>query len=230
MLHIGGAAGALNTRLGSHLLALGPGPAAEQGHPSRCLVHIIDPDEDVRRTLVGWLAASGLESCVYPCLEVFLETPRAELPGCVVVDVRCVEARAHLPDVGCPIVMTARLAGIAVVVRALKAGAFDFLEKPFCEPQIVDAIREAVDVDRKQRLVASSRAELRARFETLSPRERQVMALVTAGKLNKQVAGDLGLSEITVKAHRGAVMRKMEARTLASLVRMADALGEALAA
>jgi FixJ family two-component response regulator len=231
MLHISSAAGnlALNSRLRGAAPTARGGPAPEQGRFSQGLVHIVDPDEDVRRLLTSWLAASGLESHAYSCLAAFLETPRPETPSCMVIDVSCIEACAHLPAVRCPIVMTAHLAEIAMVVRALKTGAFDFIEKPFCETQIVAVVREAVGVDRKQRLIASNHAELRARFETLSPRERQVMALVTAGKLNKQVAGDLGLSEITVKAHRGAVMRKMDARTLANLVRMADALEEMLA-
>jgi FixJ family two-component response regulator len=111
----------------------------------------------------------------------------------------------------------------------MRNGAIDVVERPLCEHTIMPAIYAAIDADRRHRLAAASAADLNARFAKLSPRERQVMSLVTAGLLNKQVGGELGLSEITVKAHRGSVMRKMCARTLADLVRMADALGEALA-
>jgi FixJ family two-component response regulator len=109
-------------------------------------------------------------------------------------------------------------------VRAMKAGAIDFLSKPFRDQDLLDAVTTAIDRDRKRRAIDGSANDLRDRFLTLSPREQEVMMLVTAGKMNKQVAGDLGLSEITVKIHRGAAMRKMGARTLADLVRMADAL------
>jgi FixJ family two-component response regulator len=130
---------------------------------------------------------------------------------------------------GYPIVVTAARADVAMAVKAMKSGAVDFVEKPLREQEIVTAVLGAIERDRQQRVVAARHAEWRTRFATLSPRERQVMKLVTAGKLNKQVGGELGLSEITVKAHRGAAMRKMKARSLADLVRMADAIGDALA-
>lgn len=114
-------------------------------------------------------------------------------------------------------------------VRAMKAGAVDFLAKPFRDQDLLDAVVAAIDWDRRRRAADCGVEIIRDRFVTLSPRERQVMMLVTAGKMNKQVAGDLGLSEITVKIHRGAAMRKMGARTLADLVRMADALNQNLA-
>jgi FixJ family two-component response regulator len=122
--------------------------------------------------------------------------------------------------------MTAYKAEVALAVRAMKAGVVDVLEKPFSKHELISAVLAALEIDRRWRSNAGRLAELRARFVTLSSRERQVMALVTAGKMNKQVAGDLGLSEITVKAHRGAAMRKMGARSLADLVRMADAIEE----
>jgi FixJ family two-component response regulator len=111
-----------------------------------------------------------------------------------------------------------------MTVRAMKAGAVDFLPKPFRDQDMLDAVSAAIDRDRRRRTEEDDTAEIMARFATLSPREQQVMMLVTAGKLNKQVAGDLGISEVTVKIHRGAAMRKMGARTLADFVRMADAL------
>ena len=113
---------------------------------------------------------------------------------------------------------------VPMSVRAMKAGAVDFLPKPFREQDMIDAVVAAVERDRKRRAAESAAADIRERYAGLSPREQQVMALVTAGKMNKQVAFDLGLSEITVKAHRSAVMQKMAARTFADLVRMADAL------
>jgi FixJ family two-component response regulator len=112
-------------------------------------------------------------------------------------------------------------------VRAMKRGAVDFLSKPFHDQDMLDAVMAAIERDRERRTVDSSTAQMRQRFGTLSPREQQVMLMVTAGKMNKQVAGDLGISEITVKIHRGAAMRKMGARTLADLVRMAEVVSSA---
>ena len=123
-----------------------------------------------------------------------------------------------------PVVMMTGHGDIPMSVRAMKAGAVDFLAKPFRDQEMLDAVTAAIARDEARRASAKDETELRARFETLSPRERQVMALVTAGRMNKQVAGELNLSEITVKIHRGSAMRKMGARTLADLVRMAEAL------
>src|SRR5262249_17414297 len=152
---------------------------------------------------------------------------------CLVIDaqppvIRGLEPQAILLPLAiqCPIIVTACQADVAMVVQAMKGGAIDFVEKPLREPDILAAVAAALEVDRAQRLIVSRRAELRARFATLTRREREVMSLVTIGKLNKQIGGDLGLSEITVKAHRGSVMRKMSAGSLAELVRMADALGD----
>lgn len=199
------------------------------------VVYIADVDHHAQQRLASWLIAAGIETQTYSDLDAMLENLDAKRAGCVVIDADCL-ARSGLELAGIalsvrrPIVVTAHRADVATAVKALKTGAIDFVEKPLGKQEIVDAICVAIEADRRQRAAASRFADVRARFATLSRRERQVMALVTAGRLNKQVGGDLGLSEITVKAHRGAAMRKMGARTLADLVRMADAIGEELCA
>jgi FixJ family two-component response regulator len=124
-----------------------------------------------------------------------------------------------------PVVMMTGYGDIPMSVRAMKRGAVDFLPKPFHDQDMLDAVMAAIERDRQRRAVDGDVSQLQQRFATLSPREQQVMLLVTSGKMNKQVAGELGISEITVKIHRGAAMRKMEARTLADLVRMAEVVG-----
>jgi FixJ family two-component response regulator len=199
------------------------------------LVYIADVDHHAQQRLASWLIAAGIESQTYSDLNAMLENLDAARAGCVVIDADCL-ARSGLELSGialsarCPIVVTAHRADVATAVRALKSGAIDFVEKPLGKQDIVAVISAAIEADRFQRAATSRLAAVRERFATLSRRERQVMALVTAGRLNKQVGGDLGLSEITVKAHRGAAMRKMGARSLADLVRMADAIGEELCA
>jgi FixJ family two-component response regulator len=134
------------------------------------------------------------------------------------------QARLIQTGVGTPVVMMTGFGDIPMSVNAMKRGAVDFLPKPFRDQDMLDAVIAAIERDRQRRVVEDDVSQLRRRFEALSPREQEVMLHVTAGKMNKQVAGDLGISEITVKIHRGAAMHKMGARTYAELVRMADAL------
>jgi FixJ family two-component response regulator len=195
------------------------------------IVHIIDDDESLRLAVDSLLRSVGLQTRTYGAAREFLDAKRDDVPGCLVLDVRLpgisgLDFQEQLSDHGIhmPAVLVTGHGDIPMSVRAMKAGAVDFLPKPFRDQDMLDAVMGAIARDRKRRSSDGEAAEVRNRFATLSPRERQVMMLVTAGKMNKQVAGDLELSEITVKIHRGSAMRKMGARTLADLVRMADAL------
>ena len=171
----------------------------------------------------------GLGTQTYAAAGDFLSTGRADEPGCIVIDVRLpdmngLDFQAQLTQMGVqlPVVIMTGHGDIPMSVRAMKRGAVDFLSKPFRDQDMLDAVTAAIERDRQRRIVDDDFSRTQKRFETLSPREREVMLLVTVGKMNKQVAGDLGISEITVKIHRGAAMRKMGARTLADLIRMAE--------
>jgi len=198
---------------------------------AEAVVHIIDDDASLRDGLASLFRSVGLKVRSYGSAPDFIEAPRLDAPGCIVLDVRLpgmsgIDFQARLTDLGIllPVVLMTGHGDIPMSVRAMKAGAIDFLTKPFRDQDMLDAVSAAIERDRARRSADSKTAEIRDRFAALSPREQQVMILVTAGKLNKQVASDLGLSEITVKIHRGAAMRKMGARTLADLVRMAESL------
>jgi len=202
---------------------------AADSTPASAVVHVVDVDDELRLSLLHALAAFGMELQAHTHLDAFLGAHRAERPGCLVIDARSIGASPMPFAMRYPIVVIASKGDLSVVVSAMKAGAVDVVEKPPCERKLAAAVAEAIEIDRRRRLVESRHAEVHASFATLTPRERQVMALVTAGRLNKQVGAELGVCEITVKAHRGSAMRKMGARSLADLVRMADALGETLA-
>ena len=196
--------------------------------PAVCaVVHVVAVNDQVRLPLLRLLAISAMELQTHGDLAAFLGNRPGGRPCCLVIDAEELGAYPLPSEIGCPIVVTSCNANVALVVKAMKAGAIDVLETPPCEKKLAAAVAEAIELDRQRRLDECRRSHVRARFATLTPRERQVMALVTAGRLNKQVGGELGVCEITVKAHRGSVMRKMDARSLAELVRMADVLGMA---
>lgn len=199
--------------------------------PEKPLVYVVDDDASMRDALAGLFDSVGLQSQTYATAEDFLSTNLSDRPGCIVLDVRLpdmngLEFQGRLVQigVGIPVVMMTGFGDIPMSVHAMKHGAVDFLPKPFRDQDMLDAVMAAIERDRQRRTVENDATQLRQRFGTLSPREQEVMLHVTAGKMNKQVAGDLGISEITVKIHRGAAMHKMGARTYAELVRMADAL------
>jgi FixJ family two-component response regulator len=195
----------------------------------KAVVHIVDDDASMRGALEGLFESIGLDTRSYAAAGEFLAARLVDKPGCIVIDVRLPDINGldfhtqliHL-GVRLPVIMITGYGDITMSVRAMKRGAVDFLAKPFRDQDMLDAVTTAIERDRRRRTVDCDVARMRQRFGMLTPREQQVMLLVTAGKMNKQVAGDLGISEITVKVHRGAAMRKMGARTLADLVRMAE--------
>jgi FixJ family two-component response regulator len=196
------------------------------------IVHIIDDDESMRVALDSLLRSVGLQIRAYASVDAFLAAPRPDTASCLVLDVRMpgiggLDFQSQLAELGIhlPVILMTGYGDVPMSVRGMKAGAVDFLTKPFRDQDMLDAIAVAIKRDQARRAADAEDGRLRERFATLSPREQQVMQRVAAGRMNKQVAGDLGLSEITVKIHRGAAMRKMGARTLADLVRMAEALG-----
>jgi FixJ family two-component response regulator len=197
----------------------------------RAIVHVVDDDASMRAALEGLFHSVGLAAQTYAAARDFLAKSPADQPGCIVIDIRLpdmngLDFQARLAETGSrlPVVMMTGHGDISMSVRAMKRGAVDFLSKPFNDQDMLDAVMAAIERDRQRREADGDLSQMQQRLETLSPREKQVMQLVTGGKMNKQVAGDLGISEITVKIHRGAAMRKMGARTLADLVRMAEAV------
>lgn len=194
-------------------------------------VAVIDDDPDIRDALRGLLRSVGLGVELFASVQEFLAGARPDLPGCLVLDVRLpgrsgldLQGELTRANIHLPIIFITGHADVPMSVHAMKAGAVEFLTKPVRDQDLLDAIQLALAKDRARRDDERTFARLRADFDTLTPREREVMVMVAAGRLNKQIAGDFQLSEATVKAHRSQVMRKMRARSLAELVRMVDKL------
>ena len=196
------------------------------------MVFVVDDDAPMRESLKNLMRSVGLRVEAFASAQEFLRSTRPEVPSCLVLDVRLpglsgldLQRQMAEGDRDMPIIFITGHGDIPMTVQAMKAGAVEFLTKPFRDQELLDAIQQALERDRQARLQRARNEALRRRYRVLTPRERDVMALVVAGLLNKQVAGELGTSEAAVKVHRQHVMAKMGAGSLAGLVRMADRLG-----
>jgi FixJ family two-component response regulator len=198
----------------------------------QAVVFVVDDDAAMRKALQSLLRSVGLRVETFASASEFLQSKLADVPCCLVLDVRLpglsgldFQSELAKADIQVPIIFMTGHGDIPMSVKAMKAGAIEFLPKPFRDQDMLDAVRVGLERDRARRDGEQRLAEVRQRFASLTPREQEVMGLVTAGLMNKQIAGELQLAEITVKLHRGSVMRKMDANSLADLVRMADIIG-----
>jgi FixJ family two-component response regulator len=196
------------------------------------IVFVVDDDPSMRKALTNLFRSVGLRAEVFGSARELLESELPAVASCLVLDIRLpgpsgldFQAELAKANIQIPIIFMTGHGDIPMTVKAMKAGAVDFLTKPFRDQDMLDAVTIAIERDRARRKDEKIAAELRAVFETLTTRERDVLALVASGLMNKQIAAEIGLAEITVKIHRGHIMRKMGARSLADLVRMAEMLG-----
>ena len=196
------------------------------------IVYIVDDDASLRNALSNLLRSVGLRVQLFGSAPELLQSTLAETASCLVLDIRLpgvsgldFQSELAKANIHVPVIFMTGHGDIPMSVRAMKAGAIDFLTKPFRDQDMLDAVTRAIERDRKRRESEGTLSDLRALFESLTPREREVMGLVTAGLMNKQIAAETELAEITVKIHRSHAMKKMAARSLADLVRMAEALG-----
>ena len=199
---------------------------------AQAVVYVVDDDPSIREALASLLRSVGLEVRAFSSTQQFLESQRPDVPGCLVLDVRLpgvggldLQSQLLRSGIHLPIIFITGHGDIPMSVQAMKAGAIEFLTKPFRDQALLDAIQVGIERDRTRRRDSEIVRQLQERFQSLTSREREIMAHVVTGRMNKQIAGDLDVSEITVKVHRGQVMRKMGAKSLAELVRMADKLG-----
>jgi FixJ family two-component response regulator len=202
------------------------------GPDARGVVYVIDDDASMRESLRSLFGSVGLRVETFGAAPEFLERKLPDAAICLVVDVRLpglsgldFQAELSKANIDVPIIFITGHGDIAMTVKAMKAGAVEFLAKPFRDQDLLDAVKFALEKDEAKRKRREASAVVRSRFEALTPREQEVMSLVTSGLMNKQVAAEMGVSEITVKVHRGSVMRKMKADSLADLVMIADMLG-----